>query len=373
MVRIVLLLCLLLLLCNALTDDDRARIYRTLSQAERNYIKSPAEIYWHVPEAPKDSPVIGSVIKHRYVLLGHLNSGSFGHVFSAIDQKHSHMVAIKVSYQFHSYALKEVELIPTYCERGHCIHVIDSFQLKDQVFVVLPLMDCDLHSFRNVRKRLDFKTIQSIGYQLALAVKYAFSQGIVQNDLKLENILLKRTGGIPSTLVLLADFGIAQRCSSTKLSDNWQRTTSFYEAPEITIERRGSVQSDIWSFGLVLAEMNLGKPLVPFDNDGERLYAIMWMLQSDPSSRYKVMESPYVRKYFDPPGSFKPFIEDKMGRKSEEVVYYDGLLDAIPQYDDSDDKLFESFYDLISSCLKWDPAKRTTIEEILEHPFFQLS
>jgi len=115
--------------------------------------------------------------------------------------------------------------------------------------------------------------ILSIVGQVADAIDFAHSQGVVHRDIKPGNILIESD---PHGRVALGDFGIARILGAVQ-RDITAAGGEFvgspgYLAPEVFDGREISKASDIYSFGVVLYEMIAGK--IPFD-EFQEVYAIL--------------------------------------------------------------------------------------------------
>jgi len=107
------------------------------------------------------------------------------------------------------------------------------------------------------------------------AVENAHRHGIIHRDLKPSNILLN-ADGVPRVM----DFGIAVRVnqdSAPGISDGILGTPA-YLAPECINEGRPSVQSDIFSAGLILCELLTGRPVV----SGKSVLTVLHRMSTEP-------------------------------------------------------------------------------------------
>ncbi len=89
--------------------------------------------------------------------------------------------------------------------------------------------------------------------ELLDAVAYCHRKGIVHRDLKPSNILITRNGGH----VKIVDFGLSDSDSYAVLKQ--PAGTQGYMSPEQQKEAVADVRNDIYSIGVVMQEMNLGK------------------------------------------------------------------------------------------------------------------
>jgi serine/threonine protein kinase len=118
-------------------------------------------------------------------------------------------------------------------------------------------------------------SVARIGAQVAEALAYAWSQGVLHRDIKPSNLLLD-TGGI----VWVTDFGLAKTAADT---DNLTHTgdvvgTLRYMAPE-RFSGQADVRSDVYALGLTLYELLTLRPA--FDA-GDRDRLIAQVLHDDP-------------------------------------------------------------------------------------------
>lgn len=98
---------------------------------------------------------------------------------------------------------------------------------------------------------------REIARQLCDALAYVHSLGIVHRDLKPENIMLTRNG----QRVKLIDFGMADTDQHAVLKQ--PAGTISYMSPEQAIQAVPDIRNDIYSLGLILQQLNLGKAYLP--------------------------------------------------------------------------------------------------------------
>lgn len=92
-----------------------------------------------------------------------------------------------------------------------------------------------------------------VARELLLAVGYMHRQGIVHRDLKPENIMITRNG----SNVKILDFGLADNDDYAVFKN--PAGTEKYIAPEQMNTTEADSRNDIYSLGIILREMNLGK------------------------------------------------------------------------------------------------------------------
>ena len=122
----------------------------------------------------------------------------------------------------------------------------------------------DLSSNLEIAGRFSEDTVRNILAQLFLALNELKKNCIIHGDIKLENVLYSAAGG----LIKLADFGLAFDMNTPKMSS--VSGTPEYMAPELILESRKSLESDIWAVGICAYEMIFGIP--PFyDESAEKI------------------------------------------------------------------------------------------------------
>ena len=133
-------------------------------------------------------------------------------------------------------------------------------------FIVYPL--CLAGTLRNLMTEREFAPLDSalpILKQVASAIDYAHSSGIIHGDIKPENILFKKNRSVP----LLGDFGMSKHFPHLELIRTIRDMsagpagTSAYLSPEQIGEAKQSPLSDIYAFGVVCYELLTGQ--LPFD------------------------------------------------------------------------------------------------------------
>jgi serine/threonine protein kinase len=108
---------------------------------------------------------------------------------------------------------------------------------------------------------LDLPSVLTLSGQVADALDYAHSQGVVHRDIKPSNILLTQDGR-----AMLADFGIAVAVEQTRLTLTGGRWgTPEYMAPEQALGHSVGPATDVYALGAVVYQMATGR--VPFQAD----------------------------------------------------------------------------------------------------------
>jgi serine/threonine protein kinase len=111
--------------------------------------------------------------------------------------------------------------------------------------------------------RLDVAEALRIGTELARALRVIHAAQLVHRDIKPENVLLRMTGGAPSTevgAVKVTDFGIARARGSDRLTQGmvvWG--TTLYVAPELFDNVEPSPASDVYGLETLKRSQSAGR------------------------------------------------------------------------------------------------------------------
>src|ERR1041385_1602784 len=213
-----------------------------------------------------DVPVrLAAALADRYRLERELGQGGMATVHLAEDLKHHRKVAVKVLRPELAAALgperflREIETTAN-LRHPHILPLYDSGEAGGFLFYVMPLVEGE--SLRNRierEKQLQIEAALAIAREVADALGYAHSRGIIHRDIKPENILLE--GGH----AVVADFGIARAVSAAG-AEQLTRTgmsigTPSYMSPEqASGEPTLDGRSDLYALGCVLYEMLGGQP-----------------------------------------------------------------------------------------------------------------
>jgi len=201
----------------------------------------------------------------RYAFERELGRGGMASVFLARDLTRDRYVAVKVLLPELAVTLgqerflREIE-VGTVLQHPRIVGVLDSGQADGLLYYVMPFVDgASLRDRLNREKQLPVDDTIKIAQQVADALAYAHSKGVIHRDIKPENILLDDTGA------MVADFGIA-RAVSVAGGETLTRTgmavgTPTYMSPEQAMGSKDvTPESDIYSLACVVYELLAGQP-----------------------------------------------------------------------------------------------------------------
>ena len=207
-----------------------------------------------------------AALADRYAVERELGRGGMATVFLAEDRKHHRSVAIKVLHAELTAALgagrflREIE-IAARLQHPHILPLYDSGAAAGFLYYVMPYVEGESLRDRLTReKQLPQDDALRIATEVAGALAYAHSRGVVHRDIKPENIML--SGGT----AVVADFGIAHAVTAAGDRQHLTQTgtvigTPAYMSPE---QATGSTEidgrSDQYSLACVVYEMLVGEP-----------------------------------------------------------------------------------------------------------------
>ena len=223
-----------------------------------------------------------SALAGRYEIDRELGRGGMATVYLARDLRHHRQVALKVLDPELAAALgadrflAEIKTTAN-LQHPHVVPLHDSGESDGLLYYVMPFVEGESLRERLTRERqLPIDDAVRIAREVADALQYAHSHGVVHRDIKPENILLQ--GGH----AMVADFGIAlavQHAGTARMTQTGLSLgTPQYMSPEqATGERHIDARSDIYALGAISYEMLVGEP--PFT--GPTMQAIVARLLAD--------------------------------------------------------------------------------------------
>ena len=202
----------------------------------------------------------------RYAFERELGRGGMATVYLARDLTRDRYVAVKVLLPELAVTLgmerflREID-VGTALQHPRIVGVLDSGSADGVLYYVMPFVEgMSLRDRLNKEKQLPVDETIELAHQVADALAYAHSKGVIHRDIKPENILLDAKGG-----AMVADFGIA-RAVSVAGGETLTRTgmavgTPTYMSPEQAMGSKDvTPESDIYSLACVVYELLAGQP-----------------------------------------------------------------------------------------------------------------
>ncbi len=176
---------------------------------------------------------------------------------------------------------REAQLVAQMDHPG-IVPIYDVGRDEGSLFFVMPVVS-GTNLLRLIRDQsLHLGEVVDIGIQVADALDYSHSRGVVHRDIKPANIMVTREEGGSAVRVRVMDFGLAHAVTETRLTKTGTLVgTVAYLSPEQVASRAFDGRSDIYSLGVVLYECLVGEP--PFTGEVQSiLYRIVHEIPQPP-------------------------------------------------------------------------------------------
>lgn len=265
-------------------DSLRRDVKVLLNSFEDNFLEKPAigQVAETIAEdqiAFKAGDRIGD-----YEIIKPIGTGGQGTVYLAQDLQLKRAVAIKFlppETSADSPAIKrfkrEAQAAAALSHPNICaIHKIGADAERE--FIVMQYAEGETLSARLKKGKLNLQTALEIAIQIADALRDAHAHNVIHRDIKPANIVVS-----DNNQVTVLDFGLAKQIIETVENAEHSSTTKSgavmgtvaYMSPEQARGRKTDGRTDIWSLGVCLYEMTVGKNPFFRENLAESFVAIL--------------------------------------------------------------------------------------------------
>lgn len=293
----------------------------------------------------------------NYDDLSEIGQGASGVVFKARDLVNDgRFVAIK-KFKVHlsdeggvpASVMREVATLRQLGHYGHnnvikLLDICNGPRLERErqllLYIVFEHMEMDLAEYiaKCPKPGVPTERITHLMKQLFSGVDFLHTHRIIHRDLKPQNLLVNSSGELK-----IADFGLAKLYEAqTALTS--VVATLWYRAPEVLLAGSYASPLDLWSCGCIMAELYRRTPLFPGATEADQLKRII-----------SVIGTPTEAEWPD---------HSELSRKSFGVFSKQNLQDLVPE-------LCGAGAHLLDFLLKFDPSKRVSALEALNHRYFK--
>ena len=235
----------------------------------------------------------GQKISDRYQIIKAVGEGGMANVYLAYDTILDRNVAVKVLRgdlagdekfvrRFQREALSASSLT-----HPNIVEVYDVGEDNGQYYIVMEYVEGrHLKDLIKKRGKLTTSEVIDIMLQITDGMSIAHDSYIIHRDIKPQNIMILENG-----LVKIMDFGIAMAMNSTQLTQtNSVMGSVHYLPPEQASGKGATLQSDIYSMGIVMYELLTGK--LPYKGDNAVEIALKHLKEPLPSIREELPNIP---------------------------------------------------------------------------------
>lgn len=234
-----------------------------------------------------------------YQIISPLGEGGMAAVFKAYQPSMDRYVALKVlprhfanDPEFIGRFSQEAKVIAN-LQHPHILPVHDFGEADGYTYLTMRFIEGGtLADWLKENGPLSLEKIRSIITQVGGALAYAHAQGVIHRDIKPSNILVDPWGNC-----LLTDFGLAKMAESTShlTQTGGILGTPAYMSPEQGLGKKIDSRSDIYSLGVVLYQMAIGR--LPYQAETPMAVVIK-----------------HIHDPLPPPSQFKPDLPEALER-----------------------------------------------------------
>ena len=216
----------------------------------------------------------GMILSNRYEIIELIGTGGMSEVYKAKCHVLNRYVAIKVLKPEFSSDVNFVTKFRIEAQSAaglshpNIVNVYDVGEDNGIYYIVMELVEgITLKEYIQEKGRLKSDEAINIAIQIAQGLEVAHQNHTIHRDIKPQNIIVSKNGGIKVT-----DFGIARAASSNTMTANAMGSV-HYISPEQARGGFSDERSDIYSLGITMYEMVTGH--VPFEGENNVAVALM--------------------------------------------------------------------------------------------------
>ncbi|HXV65091.1 MAG TPA: CHASE2 domain-containing protein [Vicinamibacteria bacterium] len=251
----------------------------------------------------------------RYRMIKALGKGAMGEVLLMQDTKLDRKVAIKMMRpDLEMSSQQAIELRHRFVREAktagklthpNIVTIFDSFEGEDGVaYIVMEFVDGDTLKNFTRSTQLTVPQIKHVIIEASKGLQHAHDNGVFHRDVKPDNIMITPKTGV----IKVMDFGIARVVESSMTATGSILGTPAYMSPEQVSGKKVDARSDVFSLGVVLYELLVGKR--PFDGAAptDVMFSILQKTPPPPSTANPARK---VSPEWD------PIVEKALAKKAE--------------------------------------------------------
>ena len=278
-----------------------------------------------------------STFSKNYELKEIIGIGGFGKVYKALNNETGEILAVKIinkkeiNYNQRVNSYKNEILffnMLTHINHENIIKAIELYENCENICCIYEYVPQNLTQFILCNKNnMNVNIIKRISYEMISALSFMKKIGLIHQDLKTENVMVKYdNNNINNLNIKLIDFGLSKIMLINETCSG-QFGTPNYMAPELTYYDDYNYKIDIWSLGIILYYIKYNK--LPFDDDSKL--------------KEKILKNIKYQKI-------------RFGN-------------SICKFESNDEKIFQN---IILNCLIRNPDDRITIESLSDNQWLHI-
>ena len=283
---------------------------------------------------------------------GIIGRGAFG-----VVNKHEHSGSqFAIKSVAGDWSEREQEICEFLSKNSHIniVTIVEVHSCTENLVIVMEYVSKTLRDVLNrmnsMNKRLKHIYCIKILKGLASGLGFLHSFGLIHRDIKPENILI----AMGTYTTKICDFGTCKFLGAVNIS---YVCTRFYRAPEQILDCCYGFSADLWSFGCVACEISTGHAFFRGESNVSQLCAIIrkiGIMSREDLMKMRVKDFKNFEEI--------PDVKEQPWKSLFSVDYHGRVINT---------SYGNTFEDFVSRILIWNPSKRLSAAQCLDHPFLK--
>jgi len=303
-----------------------------------------------------ERPETGARNVDIYERVEQVGEGTYGQVYKAKSNETGELVALKrvrmdnEKEGFPITAIREVKILKILNHKNvvRLKEIVTSKaaeynQGKGSIYMVMEFCEHDLTGLTDSGIKFNVPQIKCFMKQLLQGLEYCHKNRILHRDIKGSNLLINDKGQLK-----LADFGLARPFDEGNKPYTNRVITLWYRPPELLLgEVKYGPAIDMWSAGVLFAELLLRKPILTGRNEMQQISHIFQMFGTPTEETW--------------PG---------VTQLQHYKIVVESLGNAPNKFDEHFGQLDPHAKDLLRKMLAMNPSQRISAKAALDHDYF---
>ncbi|EDV26512.1 uncharacterized protein TRIADDRAFT_54589 [Trichoplax adhaerens] len=259
------------------------------------------------------------------------------------------LIHLEIKAAVRNQIIRELKILHE-CNSPYIVGFYGAFYSDGEISICMEHMDAgSLDKVMKKARRIPEPILGKIAIAVIKGLTYLREKHkIMHRDVKPSNILVNSRGEIK-----MCDFGVSGQLIDS-MANSFVGTRS-YMSPERLTGSQYTVHSDIWSFGMSLVEMAIGRyPIPPPDNE---------------SLNQEIANDEFSPASVAPPG--RAVSGDDAPKPMAIFELLDYIVNQPPPRLPSGGVFSKEFQEFVDCCLQKDPKERPDLYELSKKPFIQ--